>query len=533
MERDDIRGFDIAIVGSGVGSLAYGAMVSRLSGKKVLILEQHRKAGGYTHDFSRKGFTWEPGVHYIGEMGKGRIIRKLMDFVTDGQLKWNSLPENFDEIKLPGAGFSFNANRKINIKNLIKRFPEDKKALRGYYKFCSRTMDNYVLSTIVDSGILPAFPLELLVNRKKNRKVIETSTKQYLDNTFKNAELKSILASQWGTYGLPPSLSSLLIHVAVTNHYKFGGHFPKYGTQTIAQTLLDTIRKNGGEILLSHEVTNIECDENKVHCFHVRDKEKNISKKVYANTYVSGAGIAQTYFRLLNKDVRQKAGIGDEDIPGCYSYYSLFIGLKDNPANYGFHGSNLWIYKSLDHDENFLLNDVISTGKVQSCVLSFSSMKKSIENTTGEGHTANMMIFTGGDMFYGIRKKENYRKDEDYKIMKRTIEKMMLDFLLKEFPALKGNIVFSELSTPLTAERYTNHMWGAAYGLPAEPKYLTKSWRNFKTPLDNLFLTGTDVFMPGIAGALVSGIFSALALAGLYEKIKFVKNLLFNRYEND
>jgi len=31
-------------------------------------------------------------------------------------------------------------------------------------------------------------------------------------------------------------------------------------------------------------------------------------------------------------------------------------------------------------------------------------MKKSIENTTGEGHTANMMIFTGGNMFYGIRK---------------------------------------------------------------------------------------------------------------------------------
>lgn len=54
--------YDTIIIGSGIGGLACAAALTKL-GHKVLVLEQHNIAGGLTQTFSRKGFTWDVGVH--------------------------------------------------------------------------------------------------------------------------------------------------------------------------------------------------------------------------------------------------------------------------------------------------------------------------------------------------------------------------------------------------------------------------------------------------------------------------------------
>jgi hypothetical protein len=36
------------------------------AGKRVLVLEQHYTAGGFTHAFARGPYAWNVGVHYIG-----------------------------------------------------------------------------------------------------------------------------------------------------------------------------------------------------------------------------------------------------------------------------------------------------------------------------------------------------------------------------------------------------------------------------------------------------------------------------------
>lgn len=45
---------DAIIIGSGIGGLTTGAMLSR-AGRKVLVLEQHDRAGGSCHTFVEKG----------------------------------------------------------------------------------------------------------------------------------------------------------------------------------------------------------------------------------------------------------------------------------------------------------------------------------------------------------------------------------------------------------------------------------------------------------------------------------------------
>ena len=69
--------YDTIIIGSGMGGLATGAILSK-QGQKVLVLERHYTAGGFTHVFKRKGYEWDVGIHYIGEVHReNSILRKL------------------------------------------------------------------------------------------------------------------------------------------------------------------------------------------------------------------------------------------------------------------------------------------------------------------------------------------------------------------------------------------------------------------------------------------------------------------------
>ena len=79
--------YDTIIIGSGMGSLTSAAILAK-EGQKVLVLERHYNAGGFTHVFKRKGFEWDVGIHYIGEVQReSSVIKKLFDYITDAKLQ--------------------------------------------------------------------------------------------------------------------------------------------------------------------------------------------------------------------------------------------------------------------------------------------------------------------------------------------------------------------------------------------------------------------------------------------------------------
>ena len=90
--------YDAIIIGSGMGSLTAAALLSK-EGKKVLVFERHYVAGGFTHVFKRKGYEWDVGIHYIGEVQNlNSPIRKMFDYVSDGNLKWEDMGEVYDRV---------------------------------------------------------------------------------------------------------------------------------------------------------------------------------------------------------------------------------------------------------------------------------------------------------------------------------------------------------------------------------------------------------------------------------------------------
>ena len=77
--------WDAIVIGSGIGGLTAAILLAQHGGKRVLVLERHYEAGGFTHTFHRPGYQWDVGVHYIGEMqNKNSPVRRAFDHVTGG-----------------------------------------------------------------------------------------------------------------------------------------------------------------------------------------------------------------------------------------------------------------------------------------------------------------------------------------------------------------------------------------------------------------------------------------------------------------
>lgn len=49
--------WDAIVVGSGIGGLTAAVLLGAHGGKRVLVLERHYAAGGFTHTFRRPGYA--------------------------------------------------------------------------------------------------------------------------------------------------------------------------------------------------------------------------------------------------------------------------------------------------------------------------------------------------------------------------------------------------------------------------------------------------------------------------------------------
>lgn len=124
--------FDAIIIGSGISGLSTAVFLAK-AGKKVLVLEQHFKAGGYTHIFKRKDFEWDIGVHYIGDVHKeNSALKILFEDITDKALQWAPMDAVYDRMIFPDHSYDFVAGRENFIEKMTTYFPDERDAIVQY-----------------------------------------------------------------------------------------------------------------------------------------------------------------------------------------------------------------------------------------------------------------------------------------------------------------------------------------------------------------------------------------------------------------
>jgi len=505
--------YDSIIVGSGMGSLTTAAILAK-EGQKVLVLEKHYTAGGFTHVFKRKGFEWDVGIHYIGEVQRpNSVIKKLFDYVSDSKLEWADMGDVYDKIIIGNKEYDFVKGTQNFKAKLTEYFPDEKDAIDNYVNLvfeAIKTSQNFYIS----KAISPL--LNLFIGKKMRKpfyKFSDKTTYEVLKSITKNKELIKVLAGQYGDYGLPPKQSSFVMHAAVARHYFGGGSFPVGGSSQIAKTIDAVIEKAGGTILISADVEEIIISNNKATGVKMMD-----GKILTAKNIVSGAGIMNTYTKLLPSKTAKKHRLKKKlkRIKRSVSHACLYIGLEGSPEELKLPKTNYWIYPSdLNHDScvNRYLNNVEEEFPV--VYISFPSSKDPdwVNRYPGKS-TIDIITLLPYEFFESWDGTKWMKRGDDYEELKEKIAQRLLNVLYEKIPQAKGKISHYELSTPLTTKHFVNYDNGEIYGLDHEPRRFRQRFLKPRTPIKNLYLTGQDIVTAGVAAALFSGVITSVAITG-------------------
>ena len=502
----DFTGLDHIVVGSGMGGLTVATLLAK-AGKKVAIFERHYVPGGFTHSFKRKdGFQWDVGVHYVGNMAKKDSLRKFFDSLTNGKLTWESMGEIYDVANIDNTEYVFKAGKENFRKQLTSYFPDENKAIDRYIKLIEKA-NKYGSAFFFEKVFEPWLSKSAgWIIRKKYSKYATKTTYQVLSEITQNERLIAVLCAQCGNYGLAPKESSFGAHAMVVGHFMEGGYYPVGGADQICKKTLEVFVAHGGKIFINADVSNIVTQHGKVQGIQIGEKF------IACKKVISNVGVTNTFEKLLSDNDRERCKFDLKKVAPASAHICLYLGLNQSSTALNLPKYNFWYYKHDDIDRIFN-GATLENAAENFAYISFPSAKDPDWETDHPNTTTIQAISVGRmEWFENFRNTEWMKRGAEYLALKQTFETEMLEILYKFFPQIEGTVVASEVSTPLSTENFTNYQSGEIYGLAHSPERFTLSFLRPKTKIKGLYLTGQDITMVGVAGALLSGLLCATTI---------------------
>ena len=499
--------WDAIVIGSGMGGMSAAAALSRV-GRKVLLLEQHRTLGGLTHSFSRDGFTWDVGVHYLSEMAPGDRIRALLDWLCDTPMEFTSLGSVYDTLHIGSAEpLSLSRPYEAQERDLKDRYPDEAEAIEAWTRALHAGRE--AMTKIFPTRAMPKIAGDMLDwwNRHDLAKWCARTTQEVIDDITDHPELAAVLAAQWGDHGGRPGKASFAVHALIAGAYlPSGAWYPVGGAAAYAEHLIPTITGAGGEARAGVRVDGLLFEEDAVVGVRTDD-----GTEIRAKAVLSDIGARETIETLLPEDS------GHEDwkaelraLPSSIAHFNIFLGFEGDIEAAGATRANHWFFPTGQAD--VVWTDA-PNGPAPHMTVSFGSLKNAAHDPgPRQKHTGQILVWADWATVAPWADLPPGARGEDYAEFKRRAEDTLMAQFESYFPDLAGLVVHHELSTPLSTVSFTGHRQGAFYGLDVTPERVLCDGLRAKTPVPGLFLTGQDVASPGIPGAMWGGLLSAASV---------------------
>ncbi len=498
--------FDAIVIGSGMGGLACACALTR-SGLKVLVLERHFAAGGLTQTFSRNGFSWAVGLHYLGDMGEGGSARKVLDWLSGGAIRFAPSGPVYDTVHLPGGfEFQFARPQAALVAELKERFPASTAEIDAFFDALEDA--EHAGRSIFEQRAMPALlgKASRFLHRSEIDKWWGRTTEVVLQEMISDPRLRAVLATQRGDYGPDPRESSFGLHAVVMRHYMKGAYFPVGGADTFAASLVPVIEQGGGEVRTRAPVADILVDKDGVTGVRLKN-----GKAEYCPLVFSDAGARNTITQMLPAHVRESEWAREiAALRPSACHIGMYLGFDSEIRNRGATSSNHWFYESLDIADG-LWRDPTHQVSPPALYVTFPSLKDATTYAPSQKHTAELVTFTDWDLFSRWENSQVGHRPDDYLELKTMITDQLLSQFARHFPALAPLVVHTDLSTPLSSVAFTSAEHGGVYGLEASPRRFLSTALRARTPVAGLYLTGQDVGSAGIAGAMMGGMLAAVA----------------------
>lgn len=464
----------VVVIGAGISGLSAGIYAAR-AGFDVTILEQHNIPGGLSTSWSRKGYYFEGGMHWLTGSSPKMPLNKV--WLETGALQDNNPIENRDPlynlIDENGKVLSLYRYLPQMQQTLIEYAPEDKaqikkmcRAIKAFTNFHMPVLDTKGCKCRTPVKINPGEFIKMLPAIMRVPGLIKTSYMEYISK-FRNNNLRHLLSSVIGyRYNALSFIYTLGSFAAGDCGYPAGGSI------RMANNMLETYKALGGKIMFRTKAENVHVEDYMVQ--GVVTPSGEIPADAVIITQDARAAVDCLFDTMIDEPwvntMRHEAvteqnmfiGLGVKADLSRFPYCCVFPLKK--PFEYaGCKWTELRIYNYAAYKEH-----------------------------APEGCTTLTCLLIGES--YGFWKAA--KADGTYKDKKKELGELFVKQLAEFIPEVGSALEVIDVATPCTYERYTGSYEGSWMSVWQKGG----KQRNYPQSLDSVFgvyFAGQRIQMPG------------------------------------
>ena len=434
------------VIGAGLGGLETGLLLAR-SGYTVTVLEQQARVGGCIQSFSRRGTLFDTGLHCVGGLEEGSLLRKRAEELGFMKLPWIRMAG--EEVVIGSSSYFLPSGYDALGKALTEYFPASAEEIKKYCKGLSSIDSRYPEWT-------------------------SKSAYEYLCETISNPLLRKVLSGTSLKLELSSESLPLYVFARINDSYIRSSWRLAAGGSALAEALAMEILSEGGRVVTGFRVKSIDSSDGAV-CGVTLDNGNSLPCELVVSSIhptltagLAGAGLRKIYSKRIS------------GLSNTSGFFTVNIRLKEGSLKYL--DRNVYIHS----EEADLWNP--RADRLESVMVSFGPSE---EGTVPE-YAGSIDLLT-----------RTLPKDNSIAARKALAEEC-IRFVSGRFPGLADMVEAFWTSTPSTYEKFTSIPGGSAYGTIKDWRSPETTFLSSRTPLRGLFLAGGNPGLHGVFGVTMT-----------------------------
>lgn len=476
---------EVCIIGSGIGGFSTGLLLMKF-GYRVTIIEKNRQPGGLMRSYTRGGIECPIGVHYLGSLGDGQILKKFFDYfgvtadIPCERMGKNGVIDRYllDRGLVDSGTFDVPEGFDGYEQNLKRAFPRESaqvneimKGLRG----ASRQLH------ALDFLYAPENTMAILDQPE--------SYGRFLGDLGCSPGLRAVLGIPSCWIGVPiDDCPPFYLNTTLASYLSSSWRLQGSGT-AMAEVFADRFTSSGGKIMAGDAVEKILVESRSVKGVLLQSGE------VIPASIVVGAIHPKTLLGMLPEDAVKP------------SYAKRITKLVDT---YGVFCAHVAIDSSSHAEVPHNIFKVDTSGSGEILNVKFYQIRES-----GVPGKSLLSILSGGrpELWAQWEHTTTGKRGAAY----RDAKENYADDLIREAAALFGDfngLKILDLYTPLTIRDWVNSPGGSAYGVQRSYQQLLSGSVLSRTSIKNVYLAGQSVMAPGIIGTIMGSFNTVRQIVG-------------------
>lgn len=475
---------NVVIIGSGVGGLSTAIILAKL-GFGVTVLEKNARPGGLMRSYTREGIECEVGVHYLGSLDQGQILRKFFDYlgvtatIPVSRMGENGIIDRYlysinNETSLFDLPPGFDAFEE----NLTRAFPDQQRQIAQLVGPIRKSAEQLHSLELLYSPQSIGGDLSIL---DQSRPLTEI-----LDRLQCSPGLRAVLAVPACWIGVPFEDCPAYYHNMALASYVSSSWRLEGSGAGMADALAARLKALGGQIITGVEVRDIHVQSRVVKGVVLQSGEY-----LPASTII-GAVHPKNVLAMLPPEAVKPA------------YRQRISNLKDTRGIFSVHARlDADAHPEIPHNIFKLTTD--QDGNVPD--LKYYQIRKSKK----EGDNLLSILTSGKDEWWAPwGQTKSGRRGDAYREAKERHAWQLISEAEELLGSFKGLRIL-DVYTPLTIRDWVNSPGGSAYGVQRSFSQTLATALLNRTAVKGLSLAGQNVTAPGIIGTIM-GSFSTVKL---------------------